>query len=327
MQYIAELDQYQESHQTVVTLGKFDGMHKGHMKLINRVREYSERSEAKSLVVTFDMKLRSEKDDTNREGGVSRAILMSNQERFWYLEELVDYLVVCPFTRSISQMKAEDFIKNILVKQLYASHIVVGADFRFGHGKEGDARMLSRFSDIYGYTLDIIEKEEHDGHVISSTYIKQELEKGNLELTNILLGYPYTVVGQVEHGRKLGRTLGAPTMNVKPSPQKLLPPYGVYASRIMVDGIWYFGISNVGVKPTVQEKSEVRVESFLFDYGKEAYGKEIVVQFLGFIRSEKRFSGVEELKEQIQKDIRKARLWREQIHDKFIYRNKDWILY
>ena len=303
MQCIVDLEKYQYSHQTVVTLGKFDGMHKGHMKLINRVREYSERSGLKSLVVSFDMTLRCWPE------GVNYTILMSNKEQIWYLDGLVDYLIQCPFTESISQMEAENFIKDILMERLHASHIVVGTDFRFGRGREGDARMLSEYAKVYGYTLDVVEKEIHDGHIISSTYIKCELEQGKLKLANILLGYPYTVVGQVEHGRKLGRTLGTPTMNVRPVPEKLLPLHGVYVSRVMVDGVWHFGVSNVGIKPTVLEKDEVRVESFLFDYGKEAYGKEIVVQFLEFIRPEKKFSGVEALKEQIYRDIQVAKLF------------------
>ena len=160
------------------------------------------------------------------------------------------------------------------------------------------------FSEKGGYTLDVIEKERYDQIVISSTYIRDVLSQGNVTLAAELLGYRYGVTGIVRHGRQLGRTLGFPTMNVEPEEKKILPRFGVYVCRINIDGKWYNGIGNVGVKPTVTEEHKRLVEVFVYDYEGDAYGKEITVEFCDFERPEIRFSSVNELKKQVAKDLR-----------------------
>lgn len=296
MQYIKGIESYQENDRTAVTLGKFDGLHRGHQKLVEQVRKYAGEN-VRSVVFSFDMQ------PFFKERGMERKILMTNEERRFHLEGQVDYLIECPFTEAVHGMEAEDFIKDILVDRLHAEYIVVGTDFRFGHHKRGDAGMLRKYEDIYGYHLDVIEKEIYENREISSTFIKEEVEKGNMELAENLLGYPYTIEGTVVHGRELGRTLGFPTMNIRADESKLLPPRGVYVSSVRIQGKVYTGISNVGCNPTVSDKNIVVIETFLFDYAGDAYGEKIEVGLYRFVRPERKFASVEELKQRVNQDI------------------------
>ena len=200
-------------------------------------------------------------------------------------------------------MEAEDFIRDILCAGLNAAHIVVGRDFAFGHNKRGSVEMLERYAPQYGYTVDVVEKERYGDMIISSTYIRDALAQGDVRLAERLLGYPYELTGPVRHGKQLGRTLGFPTMNVEPEAQKILPRYGVYACRVKIDGEWYNGVGNAGVKPTVTDERRRLFEVYVYGYEGDAYGKEVTVRFCGFERPEVKFGSVEELREQVMKDM------------------------
>lgn len=288
MQIITGIEPHQWKKSTAVTLGKFDGLHRGHQKLVNRIMEYKS-SECDSVLCAFDM---------------GRESLMTKDERRKRLEGKIDYLVEYPFTKELREMEAEDFIDQILCDNFHASHIVVGTDFSFGYRKKGDAAMLAAFAESRGYTLDVIEKERYQGRVISSSYIREALSRGEVELAGELLGYPYEMSGVVEHGRRLGRTLGFPTMNIEPREHKILPRFGVYACRVQIDGKWYDAIGNAGIKPTVTNEHKRLLEAFVFGYEGDTYGKEIRVQFCTFERPETKFDSVEELKNQVMRDIR-----------------------
>ncbi len=289
MQYITEIHSYHNEKRSAVTLGKFDGLHRGHQKLIDQIREYASREEnTVSVVCAFDM---------------GKDSLLTGAERKARLSGQVDTLVSCPFTRELREMEAENFIRLVLAETFHASHIVVGTDFHFGHEKHGDVKMLAEYADVYGYRLDVIEKERYEGRVISSTSVRTALSEGNIELANTLLGYFYQISGRVEHGKRLGRTLGFPTMNIAPAQGKILPRFGVYLCRARVDGRWYQGIVNIGVKPTVAEEPRVLAETFAFDFDGNVYGKEAFVEFVAFVRPEIKFCSVEELKSQVDADI------------------------
>ena len=273
MRYITGIDSFPGEKPTAVTLGKFDGLHRGHQKLIRRMGEYASDA-CETVVCAFDM---------------HRESLMTNRERREHLEGKADWLLECPFTKELREMEAEAFIEQVLIGKLHAAHIVVGTDFTFGHGKRGDAAMLRAYADRYGYTLDVIEKERYNGTVISSTYIKDALAQGD-------------VTGTVRHGRQLGRTLGFPTMNIEPEKKKILPRYGVYACRVKIDGTWYNAVGNVGIKPTVSDRRRRLLEVYVYGYEGNAYGKEVTARFCGFERPEMKFDGVDALKNQIHKD-------------------------
>ncbi len=292
MQYFTDINSYCELDETAVTLGKFDSLHRGHQKLIKTVQEYALNNNLKSVVFSFDI---------NKEN------LLTNQERRAHLDGQVDCMIQCPFTKAIREMEAKIFIEEILVNKLHASCIVVGKDFQFGFKKRGNADMLSYYADKYHYQIKILDKELHEGREISSTYVREALRNGNVELANTLLGYRYHVSGMVEHGKKLGRTLGFPTMNIALPERKISPLFGVYACRILIDGQRYEGIGNVGFKPTVSDEKRLLLEVFVFDYHGDAYGKNIIVEFCAFERAEIKFDSVEKLKQQVNHDIAYAK--------------------
>ena len=297
MQYIEGLEAYQGTGRTAVTLGKFDGLHRGHEKLIEKVTEYAKAEDMESVVCSFNMIPFFECQ------GIEREILMTKEEQRLRLEGRIDRLVDCPFTKSFSMISAEEFIRDVLAGLFHAAYVVVGTDFCFGYQKQGNVHMLKEYEEKYDYKLVVIEKERYQDRIISSTYIKEALSEGNLALANHLLGYPYAVAGVVEHGKRLGRKLGFPTLNVAPGAHKMMPPNGVYVSRTCVDGIWYGGICNVGVKPTVTEENRMLVESYLFDYDGNAYGKRVTTQLHEFRRPERKFTDVSEMKACIDRDI------------------------
>lgn len=288
MQYIRGIDSFQRKNKTAVTLGKFDGLHRGHQKLVDRIMEY-EKEGCESILCAFDM---------------GRDSLMTKEERRRRLEGRIDCLIDCPFTPDLREMEAEAFIEKILCRKFHAAHVVVGTDFSFGHNKRGNAAMLQQYAAKYGYTADVLDKEKYRGRVISSTYIREALAEGNVPLAETLLGYPYAVSGVVEHGKRLGRTLGFPTMNIEPEVGKIMPRFGVYACRVQIDGRWYGGIGNAGIKPTVTNEHRRLLEVFVFGYKGDAYGKQIEVRFCEFERPETKFDSVAELKEHVMKDIR-----------------------
>ena len=287
MKYITGIGSYHGTKKTAVTMGKFDGLHRGHQKLVDKIRSYAT-DECDSVLCAFDM---------------HRDAIMTNRERREHLEGKIDWLIDCPFTETLRNMEAEDFIRDILCAGLNAAHIVVGRDFAFGHNKRGSVEMLERYAPQYGYTVDVVEKERYGDMIISSTYIRDALAQGDVRLAEQLLGYPYELTGPVRHGKQLGRTLGFPTMNVEPEAQKILPRYGVYACRVKIDGEWYNGVGNAGVKPTVTDERRRLFEVYVYGYEGDAYGKEVTVRFCGFERPEVKFGSVEELREQVMKDM------------------------
>lgn len=295
MKYITNTLDFQSDKRSVITLGKFDGLHRGHQKLINKILELGMQG-YETVVFTFDV------SPLVKLGTRIKRTLLNNDERRCLLEKMnVDCLIECPFVPELIQMEPEDFIKKILVDQLQAAYIVVGPDFRFGHERKGNTALLQELSGKYGYELIILEKEMEEDRAISSTWVRELLREGRMEKVNHLLGYPYFVKESVVHGRQLGRTWGLPTINQIPVDGKLLPPFGVYATRTTINGKVYFGISNVGVKPTVKE-TFAGVETYLFDCNENLYEKEAWVEFFHFVRPECKFDSVEELKEQIQRD-------------------------
>ncbi len=297
MQYIKGLSQYESDRASAVTFGKFDGLHKGHQKLVRKVQELSGQHKVNSIVCAFDM------HPLWKDKGIVPQTIMDKKDRYQHLEGQVDVLVDCLFTQEFSEMDAEEFVDRIICGLFHAEYVVVGTDFRFGHEKKGDIHLLADYASDYGYQLFVIEKERYKDRIISSTYIKEVLRQGDVETAARMLGYPYAVDGVVEHGKRLGRTLGFPTVNLHWPEEKIAPPNGVYFSHIQVDGNCYHGISNIGVKPTVSSENRLLVESYLFDYNGDAYGKEIKVELLQFRRPEQKFESVQELKAVVDQDI------------------------
>lgn len=298
MKYITGTREFQIDEPAVVTLGKFDGRHRGHQKLIQRMAEVKEEKGYKTAVFTFDMA------PLALVTGEPQKVITTNLEKKNNLEKIgIDYLVEYPFSKEIAHMEPEEFVKKVLVGQMNARTIVVGTDCSFGYRGAGNADHLFQWKDKYGYDLIVIPKEQDHHRDISSTYIREQLDEGNMEKANELLGEPYAIHGTVVHGNHIGgAVLGFPTANIIPPPEKHLPLFGVYVSKVYVDGTYYGGYTNIGKKPTVEGNSSVGVETFIHGINQDIYGKNIEVQLLHFIRPERKFEGLEQLKAQIEKD-------------------------
>lgn len=297
MHYMNSLADYSDSRKSAVTFGKFDGLHLGHQKLIQKVQELGKENNIVSAVCAFNMRPLWDAKKLHKE------VLMTSDERASHLEKHVDYLVECPFTEAFRQIQAEEFIRDIICGLFHAQYVVVGTDFRFGKDQGGDVHVLAQYAEQYGYELIVIEKERYQDKIISSTYIREALKAGDVWLADYLLGYPFEINGKVEHGMRLGRNLGFPTLNVSWPEHKLVPPRGVYISEITIDGKKYPAISNIGVKPTVSKEGKVVLECHLFGYCENAYGKVIKTELLEFRRPEKKFDSVEDMKRSVEQDI------------------------
>ena len=225
-------------------------------------------------------------------------------EKVEKLEQLgVDTLVSYPFTKHTAGMDPKDFIEKVLVEKIGAKVIVVGNDFHFGHKRKGNVELLKEYADKFGYEVVSLEKLEEESQVVSSTRVRNEIKHGNMEKVTRLLTVPYTIVGEVIHGKQLGRTIGMPTINQPVEENKIVPPHGVYVSKVYLpDGV-HGGITNIGVKPTVSGEKQVGVETHIFDFEGDLYGKVLKTEILHFVRKEQKFNSVDALKEQMHKDM------------------------
>ena len=300
MRYEKDFLHLQLTEPTVLSLGKFDGLHRGHELLMESVFEKAQTG-LKAAVFTFDI-------PPVRMDSMHQVITTNEEKQKLFLERGVDYLIECPFTEEIMHMEAEQFIEEI-VRRICVKWIVVGTDFHFGHNRRGDYHMLQEYAPVYGYQLRVVQSMQYQGRDISSTYIREALLKGSIEFANELLGYPYFIRGKIIHGNQIGRTIGFPTININPPPQKLLPPYGVYVSRIRLDGKRYGGITNIGKKPTIRGDYPAGAETYIYDFHGDVYEKTARVELLHFERPEMRFAGIGELRAQLEKDLAYGRAY------------------
>lgn len=297
MQIIHGTTEFALNQKSAVAIGKFDGIHLGHRRLIELILE-QKKNGCLAVIFTFEPSPEAFfKGESVRE-------LMNVYEKREAFERLgIDVLIEFPLNKETAAIPPERFIKEYLAKKLKASVIVAGTDISFGNRGAGNAKLLHEMSKGEGYTVRIIDKVALDGEEISSTNIKEAVKRGNMEKAAALLGAPYRISGLVIDGRKLGRKLGMPTVNILPVNRKLLPPNGVYYSYVWLDSVRYKAISNVGCKPTVSDNKVMGVESYIYDFERDIYGREIAVELLLFKRAEMKFESTQSLKEQMQKDI------------------------
>lgn len=297
MQIIQGTTDFALSQKSVVTIGKFDGLHLGHQKLFGRVLAQKKRG-ISSVIFTFYPAPEAFFSGRALKG------LMSREEKLAAFAEMgIDVLIEFPLNKETAATEPEYFVREYLTNKLKAAVIIAGTDISFGNKGAGNAALLRELSKECGYQVEIIDKVSIDGEEVSSTLTRETVRKGDMKKAAVLLGSPYSVCGVVAHGRQLGRKLGMPTVNLLPPEEKLLPPNGVYYSYVWFQGQRYPAISNVGYKPTVSEEKVIGVETYLYDFREDIYGKEITVELLDFKRAEMKFDGVEALKEQMSRDI------------------------
>lgn len=301
MKYIKDTLEFHISEPAVITLGKFDGLHSGHRFLMEEMQK-GKRDGLKCVVFTFDIPPRA----IHRQ---EYKVLSTNEEKVCIFEEAgVDYLIECPFTDELRQMSPYDFLK-MLTDKIQVKKIVAGTDFCFGYKRSGTYRELQQYAGEFSYEAVIVNKKQYKGRDISSTRIRDCIEKGDMEVANKLLGYNYFVTAKVENGNKIGRTMGFPTANQIPPKEKLLPPNGVYATQVLLEGKLYNGISNIGNKPTIHGKYPVGIETNIFDFDGVIYDQNIQVSFLKYIRAEQKFESLEALTSQVRRDKEKCILF------------------
>lgn len=297
MQIIQGTTDFALSHKSVATIGKFDGLHLGHQKLFNRVLAQKEKG-LSAVIFSFDPVPEAFFGKRAVQG------LMSREEKLTAFEKMgIDVLIEFPLNKETAAIEPEYFVREYLTKKLKAAVIIAGTDISFGNKGAGNAALLRTLSAECGYQVEIIDKVRIDGEEVSSTLTRETVRKGDMKKAALLLGSPYSVCGTVAHGRQLGRKLGMPTVNLLPPAEKLLPPNGVYYSYAWFRDRRYPAISNVGYKPTVSDEQVIGVETYLYDFTEDLYGKEITVELLDFKRAEMKFDGVEALKEQMSRDI------------------------
>lgn len=282
----------------VLTLGMYDGVHIGHQTIINQLNQIAEEVGGESVLLTFDPH--------------PRMVLQPNCDlKFIYtLDEKEDaldrlglaHLIIHPFTKEFSQLSSLEFVRDLLVNQIHIHTLVIGYDHHFGKNREGNYEQLEILSKEYGFNLFQIEAVDCNDIAVSSTKVRKALADGNIDYVNQALGLPYTLSGEVVHGDKLGRTLGFPTANLKVDALKIIPNHGVYSVHVFVDDQKYLGLLSIGVRATVTNSQELRVEVNILEFDQEIYGKTIRLEFLDKIRDEKKFNGLDELIEAMNND-------------------------
>jgi riboflavin kinase/FMN adenylyltransferase len=293
----------------VITIGTFDGVHRGHRLIIDQMRQEAAAIGGETVIITFDPHPRN--IIGNRNGRLQ--LLSTLRERTRMLSALgVDHLVVIPFTKEFAAQAPEAYVSDFLVQRFHPHTIIIGYDHHFGKDRQGDFHLLEKMSSGSGYRVKEIDAQLLQELAISSTRIRQALKQGDVALAAELLGYPYSFEGTVVHGDKRGRTIGYPTANLQLSdPDKLLPADGVYAVRVSITGMKddpgpHDGMMNIGFRPTVDGTRHL-AEVHLFAFDRDLYGMEMEVEVIARIRGERKFAGLEGLRDQLRQDREDAR--------------------
>lgn len=303
MRIISGTTQFRIEEGTAVAIGKFDGLHLGHRKLLREILRQKEDG-LKAAVFTFDPS-----PEVFFGMNPARELSTNEEKRELFREIGIDILVEFPFNKATAAITPERFVIDILCGMMNAKFVAAGTDLSFGAMGKGNFSMLSSLARHLGFETCKIDKIERNGKVISSTLIRGFVEEGNMEEAAACLGAPYKITGKIVHGKALGRKIGFPTLNQMPPEDKLLPPFGVYYSEVKADGKVFKGITNIGVKPTVTQEQRVTVETSLYDFSGDLYGETAEVSLLTFRRPERKFSGIEELRKTMEKDIRAGKIY------------------
>ncbi len=289
-----------QKYRTVV-LGNFDGLHIGHQQLIQLGRAIADEQQEELAVFTFYPQMQAMFD-------ADFCYLLPETEKLAHLRQLrVDVVETVPFAEQVARLSPEAFVQTILVEKMRARHVVVGFNYSFGYRGAGSPDLLRKLGAQCGIGVTVMEPCRINDEVVSSTAIRQYLKEGAVEKANQMLGYAYAIAGPVCHGNEIGRTIGFPTANISVAPHILLPANGVYAALTTVDGKVYPSILNIGLRPTIEKSVGLTVEVNLLDFHADIYGKEIRTELHAFLRPEQKFSGLDGLKAQLQRDEARAR--------------------
>jgi len=299
MKIYHHIDEFNTVENAVVTIGTFDGVHLGHRKIIERIKELAKASGGKTVILTFfphpRMILHPEDQDLK--------MINTMAEKAQLLEQLgVDHLIITPFSRDFSNQTAEEYVRDVLVNKIGTKKIVIGYDHRFGKDRQGGLTELQQLAPVYGF--EVVEIPEQDIHdvAVSSTRIRKALLNDEIELANEFLGYPFFITGKVNRGDQIGRTIGYPTANILiEETYKLVPGDGIFAVKVQLSGHEYKGMGYIGQRPTINGMTR-NIEVNIFDFDHDIYTLPIRMEFLHFVRGDIKFTSLENLKIQLGKD-------------------------
>ncbi len=287
---------------TALTIGNFDGLHTGHRKLISVVKECSQKYKLDSAVLSFTPHPMSTLTDDSHFQTIT-----SPEEKSFLLQDIgIDFYIEYPFDKDFSMIGPECFVEEILFKQLRCKVIVVGKGYRFGKNRKGSYEMLCELGKKNGVSVIGCDHVEENGKKVSSSKIRKLISQKEFGQIEKYLTRPYFIMGKVLHGKKLGRTIGFPTVNLTPYKNKVLPPCGIYFTKTKFDGTEYYSVTNIGDNPTVNGETTV-IETYIFGFDGDLYGKTVWIDFYKFLRDEIKFQSVEQLKERITMDITLAK--------------------
>ncbi len=300
MQIFEGLSKLNYDKNTVITLGSFDGIHLGHKKIINKLLECSENSDCRNILVTFEPHPRLVLSTDFK-----LQLLTTMEEKMFLLDKLgVQNLLIIPFTKEFSNLSSEEFVKNYFVDKIGLTELVIGYDHHFGKNRDGDKNTLVNLGKKYNFRVSSVDAVKINDQAVSSTRIRKSLLNGDIKTATDQLGRYYSFGGVVVQGDKRGRQLGYPTANIKPDNKfKLLPAIGIYAVRILVHGNWFKGVMSIGKRPTFYTDGDLITEVFIFDFDQEIYNQTVSVEIVQRIRGEEKFSNINDLVNQIKKDV------------------------
>jgi riboflavin kinase/FMN adenylyltransferase len=299
---VRSISKYKEDYPTVITIGTFDGVHIGHLKILDKIINHAKGTDLKSAVLTFfpHPRMVLQKDSDIK-------LLNTIDEKITILKRLgLDILIIHPFTKDFSRLSATQFVRDILVNTLNIEKVIIGYDHRFGRNRTANIKDLIAFGDALGFTVDEIPAQEIDDVSVSSTKIRNALEEGDIETANSYLGYHYMLTGTIVRGKGIGKQLGYPTANLSIAEKyKLIPKTGAYTVESKLNGKTVYGMMNIGYNPTVNG-TEQSIEINFFDFDGDLYDQKIQVDILERLRDEHKFESVDALKTQLKKDKEKS---------------------
>lgn len=293
-----------EQKKRVIALGFFDGVHVGHGALMRRAVQVADQIGAIPSAFTFDP------HPQNIIFGKPTPLLTSPEDRADLMRRYygIQDVIVEPFTPERMRQPWDSFVRDTLVRELRAAYLVAGHDYHFGYQGMGNPQRLEELCRELGIGCDIISKVEQEGITVSSTYIRSLIAQGDMERANEFLGHPHTISDVVSHGKKLGSTLGFPTVNLKLQENVMAPAYGVYATRVWLENNEsHIAVTNVGTRPTVDDGNQVTIEGFILDFSGDLYGQKIRMEFYKFLRPERKFPSLEALREEIMRNAQQTR--------------------
>jgi len=299
MKIYHNINEFKAINNAVVTIGTFDGVHLGHRKIIERLKELADECNGETVILTFFPHPRMILNPEDE----SLKLINTMKEKAELLEKLgVDHLIITPFSRDFSNQSPESYIRDVLVNTIGTKKIVIGYDHRFGKDRQGNLTALQQYAPVYDYEVFEIPEQDINDVAVSSTLIREALLNGAIELANNFLGYPFYITGKVGRGDQIGRTIGYPTANIMiEETYKLIPDDGIFSAKVIIRGESYKGMAYIGSRPTINGITR-NIEVNIFDFDTEIYGEEISMQFYNYVRGDVKFDGLEGLKIQLAKD-------------------------